>query len=286
MKRRTRQLKDSAIESLTLSVEVFNRPSPVARAQGVMLPLQHAFEMLLKAAVWERRGAIQPKGATKSWSLRECLGMLRGYGLLDEDECVVVATISATRDGVQHHSAAVSEERLYVNAASGLRVFDDLLQRVVSERLADQGGFAQRMLPGTVNPPRELHLLTGGDVDQVRELLRPSVHHHAEARALLRTLVLSDRAATAFGTPRAGPSPRRLLRVQFPRLTCRFRPLSPLRAAVSLLRSTWESASAGVLILAQLASVCRLRVVYEMRTVLKPRQALCSVSASAVGRSA
>lgn len=65
MKRRTRQLKDSAIESLTLSVEVFNRPSPVARAQGVMLPLQHAFEMLLKAAVWERRGAIQPKGATK-----------------------------------------------------------------------------------------------------------------------------------------------------------------------------------------------------------------------------
>jgi uncharacterized protein YutE (UPF0331/DUF86 family) len=195
MRRRTRQLKDSAFESLTLSVEVFNRPSPVARAQGVMLPLQHAFEMLMKAAIWERRGTIEHKGVGRSFSLRECMGMLHGAGVLDESECVVIATIAATRDGVQHHGATVSEERLYVNAASGLRVFDDLLERVARERLADQGGFAQRMLPVTVNPPRELHLLTSDDIDHVRDLLRPSLHRHAEARALLRTLVVADRAA-------------------------------------------------------------------------------------------
>jgi len=50
------------MESLTLAVEVFNRPSPTARTQGVLLHLQHAFEMLLKAAIWEERGRIQPKG--------------------------------------------------------------------------------------------------------------------------------------------------------------------------------------------------------------------------------
>lgn len=46
MKRRTRLLNSAATESLTLAVEVFNGPSPTARTQGVLLNLQHSFEML------------------------------------------------------------------------------------------------------------------------------------------------------------------------------------------------------------------------------------------------
>lgn len=88
MKRRTRLLKHTAIESLALSVEVFNRPSPTARTQGVLLNLQHAFEMLFKAVVWEDRGSIEPKSGGHSHSFRTCLGILRGMGLLSEDEAV------------------------------------------------------------------------------------------------------------------------------------------------------------------------------------------------------
>ncbi len=51
------------------------------------------------------------------------------------------------------------------------------------------------MLPIAANPPRELHVLTSNDVDQIRDLLRPPRHRHAEALALLRTLALSDTVA-------------------------------------------------------------------------------------------
>lgn len=195
MKRRTSLLKTTAMESLTLAVEVFNRPSPTARTQGVLLHLQHAFEMLLKAIIWEDRGRIQQKGGGNSYSFRDCIGIARGMGLLSEDEAVVAATIAGHRNTVQHQGAAVSEERLYLDAASGLRLFDDLLARSFAERLADHPDFASRMLPITAKPPRELHLLTGGDVEHIRDLLKPPRRRHAEALALLRTLVVSEQVA-------------------------------------------------------------------------------------------
>jgi hypothetical protein len=195
MKRRTKKLKVTALESLTLAVELFNRPSPAARPQGVLLNLQHAFEMLFKSIIWEETRRIQPPGSGKSFSFKQCLGMLRGRGLLDEDEAMTAGTIDAHRDGVQHQGADVSEERLYVDAMSGLRLFDELLHRAFGERLADYTAFAGRMLPIAANPPRELHVLTTNDIDTVRELLKPSKRRRAEAHALLRTLLASEQVA-------------------------------------------------------------------------------------------
>ena len=183
---------------------VFNRPSATARTQGVLLGLQHSFEMLLKAVVWEDRGCIQPKGGGQSYSLRYCLGIVRGMGKLSEDEEIVAATIAGQRDAVQHQGAAVTDERLYLDAASGLGLFDDLLHRCFSERLADHPEFANRMLPVTANPPREMHLLTSSDVQHVRDLLKPPKRRHAEALALLRTLVVSEQVAA---DPAAEPNP-------------------------------------------------------------------------------
>jgi hypothetical protein len=114
---------------------------------------------------------------------------------MNEDEAVTAATIDAQRDAVQHQGADVTEERLYIAAMSGLRLFDELLDRAFRERLADYPAFAGRMLPIAANPPRELHILTGHDVDRVRELLRPGRHRRAEAYALLRTLLVSEQAA-------------------------------------------------------------------------------------------
>lgn len=183
------------LESLTLAVEMFNRPLPTARAQGVLLNLQHAFEMLFKAILWEETRRIQPPGSGKSFSFKHCLGVLRGRGLLNEDEAMTAATIDAHRDGVQHQGADVTEERLYIDAMSGLRLFDELLYRAFSERLANYPAFAGRMLPIAASPPRELHVLTTNDVERVRDLLKPSKHRRAEAYALLRTLLASEQVA-------------------------------------------------------------------------------------------
>lgn len=213
MKRRTRLLKQTAIESLTLAIEIFNRPSPTARTQGVLLNLHHSFELLFKATIWEDRGRIEPKGGGNSHSLRECLGILRGMGQLGEDEAIVAATIAGHRDAVQHQGAAVTEERLYLDAASGLRLFDDLLDRCFGERLADHPAFASRMLPVTANPPREMYLLTDSDVQHIRGLLRRTRHRHAEALALLRTLVVSEQAAEDPIREPSPPSEAQLSRV-------------------------------------------------------------------------
>lgn len=195
MRHRTRQLKTTALESLTLAVEVFNRPSPTARTQGVLLNLQHAYEMLFKAVIYQQRRRIGPKAEGKSYSFKECLGIVRGMGHLNEDEAVVAATIDAHRDGVQHQGADVTEERLYVDSASAIRLFDELLSRCFGERLADHPTFATRMLPITANPPREFSVLTSADIEHVRNLLKPGQRRRAEAQAFLRTLVLSDRVA-------------------------------------------------------------------------------------------
>jgi hypothetical protein len=195
MKRRTRKLKTTATDSLSLAVEMFNRPSPTARIQGVLLPLQHAFEMLFKSTIWEDSKRIQPPGSGKSFSYKRCLGMLRGRGLIDESEAVVAATIDALRDGVQHQGVDLTEERLYLAAASGVRLFDDLMYRAFEEGLADHPSFAGRMLPVSANPPRELHMLTTSDVEGIKELLKPSKHQRAEAYAFLRTLLLSEQVA-------------------------------------------------------------------------------------------
>jgi hypothetical protein len=197
MRRKTRQLKQVALESMTLAVEVFNRPSPIARTSGVMLPLQHALEMLFKAIVYEHRRTLFAKGSRITYSFAECLGILRSdVDVLGEHEAIVAASIDSHRDAVQHHGSAMTEELLYIDAASGLRLFDELLHRVFTQRLANHRTFASRMLPIAANPPRELHLLVSGDLAHIRALLQPGHRRRAEALALLRPYVMSDRAAT------------------------------------------------------------------------------------------
>jgi hypothetical protein len=48
MRKEVKILRSKAIESLVLSIELFNRPSETGRAHGVLIFLDHAFEMLLK----------------------------------------------------------------------------------------------------------------------------------------------------------------------------------------------------------------------------------------------
>jgi hypothetical protein len=52
MKREARLLLEKACDSLLLSIELFNRPHDRGRVTGTLIQLDHAFEMLLKAASW------------------------------------------------------------------------------------------------------------------------------------------------------------------------------------------------------------------------------------------
>ena len=55
-------LRESAIESLKLAIELYNRPHSTARKTSVLMLLGHAFEMLLKASIVENGGNIHTEG--------------------------------------------------------------------------------------------------------------------------------------------------------------------------------------------------------------------------------
>jgi hypothetical protein len=62
MKKEVKILLDKAIASLIISVEHFNRPSDLGRVDAVLILMDHAFEMFLKAAILHKGGRIrQPR---------------------------------------------------------------------------------------------------------------------------------------------------------------------------------------------------------------------------------
>jgi hypothetical protein len=48
-------LHDKAVSSMTVATKAFNDPSDLGRVTQVLLSLQHAFEMLLKSALVQKR---------------------------------------------------------------------------------------------------------------------------------------------------------------------------------------------------------------------------------------
>lgn len=55
MKKETRLLKNKSLNSLTLSIEHFNRPWDQGRTDAVLMFMDHSFEMFLKAAISPQR---------------------------------------------------------------------------------------------------------------------------------------------------------------------------------------------------------------------------------------
>ena len=60
MIKEARLLKTKSLRSLTLSIELFNRPSDVGRTDSVLMLLDHSFEMLLK----QRSSIVAPAFGT------------------------------------------------------------------------------------------------------------------------------------------------------------------------------------------------------------------------------
>lgn len=73
MKREAKLLVERAVNSLVLGIEIFNRPSNRGRTEAVLIHLDHAFEMLLKAAIVHRGGRIREHGdPTRLGSITAC----------------------------------------------------------------------------------------------------------------------------------------------------------------------------------------------------------------------
>lgn len=191
LRQNTRRLKERALNSLSLAIELFNRPHEAARVEGALIFLQHAFEMLLKAKIWEERGTISEPRSRMSHRFDKCLGIARSdLGLLGEDEARTLSTLDGLRDCAAHNLLTMSEENFYLQVQAGVTLFAELLERAFGEHLADH--LPNRVLPISTNPPQDIDVFLDSEFQHIRDLLSPGRHQRAEAHARLRPLLIME----------------------------------------------------------------------------------------------
>ena len=187
-KRDVSELKGRAINSLVLSIELFNRPHDQGRAEGVLILLHHAFEMLLKAIIKDRTGTVHAKGEKYSYGFDKCLEVAQNViKVISVDERATLSILDAHRDTAIHYYQDVSEDILYLQAQAAVTLFDDLISKVFNERLADC--IPERVLPVSTRPPKDLKVLIDSELSQVDELLQAGRRKGIQAAAKLRPIL-------------------------------------------------------------------------------------------------
>ncbi|MBS0167879.1 MAG: hypothetical protein JSR29_17470 [Nitrospira sp.] len=195
MKKEVRLLREKAIESLVLSIELFNRPSNKARTHGVLIFLDHAFEMLLKAAILHRCGRIREPRAKQTIGFDACVRR----GLSDADikflvdtQALTLQMINSLRDAAQHHLLDISEPHLYIQSQAGLSLFRDLFKTVFGEEV--KAYLPDRVLPLSTTPPTDLATLFDSETREIQKLLAPRSRKRTEAEAKLRSLAIVEKS--------------------------------------------------------------------------------------------
>lgn len=187
MRKEARLLKSKAVESLRRAAQAFNGLDDAGRATTVLLHLQHAFEMLLKAALVERRVQVFDRKAGRSHGFEKCLNLAKQHLGLQDPDAGTLRTIDALRDDEQHYLGALDEGLLYLHVRAAVSIFDELLQSVFKESLA--GYLPDRVLPISTQPPVDIDLLIDRQFSQAKDLLQPGRRKRAEAHQAIRALL-------------------------------------------------------------------------------------------------
>jgi hypothetical protein len=191
LRRETRRFKRQAIGSLTLAIELFNRPHNTCRTEAVLILLQHAFEMLLEAAIYEKRHTVHEPRSSMTHRFDKCLAITRSdLGILTDNMVISLTILDRYRDCAMHHLIELSEQGLYLQSQAAVTLFDDILQRAFGERVADY--LAERVLPVSTNPPQEILIFMDAEFGQINDLISPGRRRLAEAKCRLRPYLIME----------------------------------------------------------------------------------------------
>ena len=195
MRRETRHLLTKAVDSLILSVEHYNRPSDRGRVDSVLILLDHAFEMLLKAAIIQRGGKLRKPGENHTITFKECLGKASSeeeVQFLTADQELELRTLNSLRDAAQHYLLDLSEQHFYIHVQAGFTLFRDVYRSVFDKELHAQ--LPARVLPISTTPPTDIFTVFEDEAEEIQRLLKPGRRQRVEARAKLRGIAIVDRA--------------------------------------------------------------------------------------------
>ncbi|MDR7371764.1 DUF3644 domain-containing protein [Flavobacterium aquidurense] len=193
MKKEAKHLYKKAIDSLTLSVEIFNRPNDCGRIPGVLIFMDHAFEMLLKASIIAKGGRIKETGAKETIGFSACIR--KGFSdaslkFLNEEEVLTLQSLNGLRDAAQHYTLEMSEQHIYFQAQAGLTLFRDITRRVFNINLKTQ--LPVRVLPLSTSPPMDIQAFFASEITDIKKLLIPNSRKKLEANEKLRALAIME----------------------------------------------------------------------------------------------
>jgi len=193
VKGEARLLLDKACDSLLLGIEKFNCPFERGRVTSVLISLDHAFEMLLKASILHRGGRIRKRGASETLGFDACVrvGLSEGkIKFLSEEQALTLQMLNGLRDAAQHHLITIGEPQLYLHAQSAVTLFRDLLRAVFKQELADY--LPHRVLPISTQAPVDLSALFDSETAEIRKLLDRRKKPRVEIDARLRPLAIVE----------------------------------------------------------------------------------------------
>lgn len=190
------RLLAQAVDSLTIAVDHFNRSSDQGRPATVLMLLDHAWEMLLKAGLLQRGIDIRDAGTGFTLTFETCLNRATTgeEQFLSGDERLALRVLNALRDQAQHFLVEVTEQTLYAVAQSALTLFAKLTARLFGLALAER--LPRRVMPLSTDPPESIHLLMDGEFSQLQKLLGKGAGKAVSGEAKLRCLLAMDRAIT------------------------------------------------------------------------------------------
>ena len=192
MRKEARTLHGKAVDSLVIAVDHFNRAWDRGRTEAVLIMLDRAFELVLKAIIIHKGGEIREKrmdGMTIGFDLclRKCLSDAR-LKCLSEEEVVALQAMNTLRDAAQHHMIEVSEELLYVHAESAITLFGRLVHEVLGKPLRDE--IPQLILPVCAKPPSDLGALFDVEFADIKRMVKPGNRKRLDAKAKPRSLAV------------------------------------------------------------------------------------------------
>ena len=209
--RKMKQYVETGVESLTLAIELFNRPSPTGREHATVMMAAHAFEMLLKAVIYEQRKKVKFSGSDRSFDLGKCIAVAEtSLGVIDDGDRVVLLALKNDRDAATHDTIMMSDDVLWMHLRSAVTIFRKVLLSLTGQDLTDV--MPGRVLPVSATPPTDVGLVVGKEAEQIAGLLRPGKRRSAEARARLLPLMSLDRAARGETEPPTEAEINRALR--------------------------------------------------------------------------
>jgi hypothetical protein len=193
LKKETKQLLQKAINGLIQCIDHFNRPWGDGRAEAVLILLDHAFEMLLKAGIRHRGGKIRQRREKQTIGFDACVRKALTEGqvkFLNNEQALTLQAINGQRDAAQHYLVDLSEHHLYFYAQAGVTLFRDIHDHLFDRKL--KLDLPERVLPVSTSAPRNLIALFEKEIAEIKQLLAPGTRRRMEAIAKARSLAVLE----------------------------------------------------------------------------------------------